>query len=155
MKQLKVKKLSETSKLPTRAHQEDVGYDLYSDEDKFIEIGSTVKIKTNIALEIPYGHVGKIEDRSGLASRGLRTGAGVIDPNFRGNIEIVMHNFSNTESMYSKDGQWDRAVMGYRVTAGDRVAQLLIYKVELPEIAVVKELESTSRGVKGFGDSGL
>lgn len=152
---LKIKLLTETARSLTRAHSTDVGFDIYADKDMFIEIGNTAKIPTGIAVAIPDGHVGKIEDRSGLASRGLRTGAGVVDPGYTGELQIVMHNFSNTESMHSKDGLWDRATMGYRVKAGQKIAQLLIYKVELPEMVIVQELETTSRGVKGFGSSGL
>jgi dUTP pyrophosphatase len=152
---LKIKRLSSTSRIPIKSGPNEVGYDIYSDENIFIEHGTTVKINTNIALEMANGYVAKIEDRSGLASKGLRTGAGVIDPTFRGNIQIVMHNISNQQDMDGVATLWDKARFGYRVKVGDKIAQLLFYKVEAPEIIEVEELGSSDRGSSGWGSSGI
>lgn len=155
MNPLKIKRLTETSRLPTKAHDVDVGYDLYASEDVFVRHGTTVKIKTGIALEVPKGYVAKIEDRSSLASKGLRTGAGVVDPGYLGEIQVVMHNVSNIDEIECTPTKiWDKEDFGYRIKTGDKIAQLLFYKVEAPEIVEVSELGTSTRGETGFGASG-
>lgn len=153
---LKVKRLTTTARIPTKAHQVDAGFDLYSTEDLFIRHGSTVKVKTGIALDVPNGYVAKVEDRSGLASKGLRTGTGIIDPGYFGEISVVLHNLSNIDEIEIAPRKiWDHEDFGYRIKAGDRIAQLLFYKVESPEIVEVAELSSSDRGSSGFGASGV
>jgi dUTP pyrophosphatase len=152
---LKVKRLNENARLPTRAHSVDAGLDLYSIEDLFIEHGTTVKVKTGLVIDVPVGYVAKVEDRSGLASKGLRTGAGVIDPQFFGEINVVIHNLTNVDDMDGVATLWDKAKFGYRIKAGQRIAQLLFYKVESPDIVEVSELGSSHRGESGWGASGL
>ena len=146
---MKVKLLSSDAKVPTRGTDGAIGYDLYAAESVFIPIGSTGKVKTDISLEIPMGQIGKIEDRSGMAIKGLRTGAGVCDPDFRGNIGVVLHNLNN-------DGDRDSLLMqkGYKVSKGDRVAQIIFYKVELPKLEQVESLSDTVRDQGAFNSTG-
>jgi dUTP pyrophosphatase len=79
MKTIQVLLRDERAIAPSRNKSTDAGLDLYSIEDKFIELGTTAVIRTGISVNVPEGMVGKIEDRSSLAAKGLRTGAGVID----------------------------------------------------------------------------
>lgn len=149
MQTLKVFKLDERAILPTRAYPTDAGLDLYSLEDVFLPEGSTKVIKTGIAIHTPIGHVLKIEDRSGLALKGLRTGAGVVDSDYSGEIGVVMHNLSNN----SAAGAYDSYDRGYYIKKGDKIAQALLYKVETPEIEEIKELWNSNRGQNGWGSS--
>jgi dUTP pyrophosphatase len=125
--------------LPTRAHPDDAGLDLYNLEDFKMAPGEGKMIKTGIALAVPQGHVGLVADRSSLAKRGLKTAGGVIDAGYRGEIHIVMWNVSKEN---------------FELKKGERLAQLMIIPIATPAVVEVKELDSTSRGAKGFGSSG-
>ena len=152
---LKVYRLDKDAILPSRSRDTDAGLDLYSLEDVFLVVGDTKRIKTGIAINIPEGYVGKVEDRSGLASKGLRTGAGVVDPGYNGDVSIVMHNISNNQDEKDigiKEG-W-KIEFGYQIKKGDKIAQLLLIKVETPAIVEVDTLWSSDRGDKGFNSSG-
>ena len=151
---LKVKRLSPQAKLPTRNNNADAGLDLYASSDMFIKVGSTVVKPTDIAIDIPYGMVGEIKDRSGLASKGLRTGAGVVDSGYRGGVGVVLHNLNNT-TYERRDPVLYTSEKGYLVTAGDKIAQLVVYKIELPSVEEVNSLDQTDRGSNGFGSSGI
>lgn len=97
------------------------------------------KVKTGIALEIPQGMYGKIEDRSSMGSKLLKTLGGVIDSEYRGDVTICLANLS------FKD---------YQIKAGDKVAQIIIQKCESLQPFEVEELEESNRGTNGFGSSG-
>jgi dUTP pyrophosphatase len=99
-----------------------------------------VRVKTGIALELPVGYVGLIWDKSGLAANhGLKTMAGVLDAGYRGELQIVVTNLS--KEIYS-------------IKKHDKVAQMLIQRIESPELIEVDELSDTSRGEGGFGSTG-
>lgn len=137
---LEVKKLDPLAKLPTRAHSDDAGLDLYSLEECVLESGERRAIKTGVALAIPTGYVGLIWDKSSIPAKwGVKTMGGVIDASYRGEIHVIVINLSN---------------MPYTVEKGVKMAQLLIQKVELPEVCEVSELDDTIRGERGFGSSG-
>lgn len=149
MKHLEVYIQNEKATPPSRSKSTDAGLDLVAAEDVFIELGSTRIVNTGIAVKVPEGFVGKIEDRSGLASKGLRTGAGVIDPGYNGEVGVVIHNLT---SELTRDPVLLRP--GYQIRRGDRIAQLLLYKVETPEVVVVNATWESERGSNGFGSSG-
>lgn len=139
--QLEVKKLVPEAKLPTRAHADDAGLDLYSVEECTLASGERRAMKTGIAMAIPSGYVGLFWDKSGLAAKaGLKTMGGVIDAAYRGELQVILINLSDAP---------------YEVQKGAKIAQLLIQKVELPEICEVTELDDTIRGESGFGSTGL
>lgn len=144
---LDVRLLTETAKVPTRNLSTDAGLDLYADQDVLVPAGGTAKISTGIAVNIPKGYVGKIEDRSSMASKGLRTGAGVVDTGFQGNLSVVIHNLNNFND--SKFG-----MRGYHIKKGDKIAQIVIYQVALPVVNVVNDFPKSERSDKGFGSSG-
>lgn len=155
---VKVYKLDPDAKLPTRNKKTDAGLDLYAVEDIFIPVGQTGKVKTGVAVEIPVGYVGRISDRSGMASKGLIVGAGVIDAGYTGDHTVVLHNFNNKDLTSLFMNGWHsykpETLTGYKVSKGDKIAQLVIYPVETPEVEVVEELWISERGNTGWGSSG-
>lgn len=138
---LRIKKLGQDAVLPTYSHPGDAGLDLFSSQETIIKPQERKLISTSIAMAIPSGYVGLIWDRSGIASKhGLKTMAGVIDSNYRGEIKILLHNLSNIE---------------FKVEKGMRIAQMLIQPVESKEIILVEDLDETNRNSAGFGSTGI
>jgi dUTP pyrophosphatase len=138
--ELHIQKLHEEAVLPTYAHDTDAGMDLYCAVDITIAAGDRVQIKTGIALAIPFGYAGLIWDKSGLSHKyGLKVLGGVVDAGYRGEVLVGILNTS-TEA--------------YTFAQGDKVAQLLVQKVEHPTIVEVASLEETTRGANGFGSTG-
>ena len=144
---IEVKRLSNTSQAPTSSHSGDAGLDLYANEDVFIKTGETATIRTGISLGIPKGFYGKIEDRSSLASTGIRTGAGVVDSGYNGEIKIVLHNLNNKND----SGHLGH---GYQIRKGQRIAQLIVQSVIPVRLVEVEALETSERGANGFGSTG-
>lgn len=153
LRELQVLKLFDDAILPTRGREFDAGLDLYALEDQFIEIQTTAKVKTGIAINVPPNYVGKIEDRSGLASKGLRTGGGVVDHGYNGDVTVVLHNLTNDDIVRNSTTN-GRFAHGYEIKKGDRIAQLLLYPIETPVVQQVHELWTSERSAKGFGSSG-
>ena len=137
---LKVKKLTKTAKLPYKKHQTDAGYDLSADEGKILLPQQWCLVSTGISVSIPIGTYGRIAPRSGFSWKsGTTVGAGVIDSSYRGEVKVLIHNVGNKTVEINK---------------GDRIAQLIIEKIELPEVVEVTDLEDTERGKGGFGSTG-
>jgi len=136
---LKVKKLTENAQLPTKHNPYDAAFDLYAVNDILIPAGSTETVHTGISIEIPKGYFGKIESRSSLAKRSIFCTAGVIDSGYRGEVMIVMNNVSQEN---------------YHIKQGDRVAQMIIHKVENFEIVASERLDENLDRGGGFGSSG-
>ncbi len=132
-------RVSSEAVLPTRAHADDAGLDLYNLEDILLEPQNGKLAKTGIAIALPAGHVGLVADRSSLAKRGIKTAGGVIDAGYRGEIHIMLWNISSETIQLKR---------------GERVAQLLIFPIATPAVVEVNSLDETQRGVKGFGSSG-
>lgn len=142
---MKIKRLTETAKLPTRGSEYAAGYDLYVDSDKIISVypHKTVMLPTNIALEIPHGYFGAIHSRSGLSTKkglALVNGVAVIDEDYRGAIGIPIHNYGN---------------LPQSIEPYERVAQLVITPYKEVEFEEVEELSDTARGNGGFGSTGI
>ena len=138
--ELKVKRLTETARLPEKAHQGDLGYDVFADEDKWIPYGEYRLISTGISvLNNTYKYGFLIKDRSSIAMKGLFTHAGVIDAGYTGEIKVFFHNVSNTS---------------IKIEKGDKIAQLIPTKVINFEVEEVEELFQTKRGDNGFGSTG-
>lgn len=137
---IEVVKTDGSAQLPTRAHADDAGLDLYCLSGVSVPPGEGRMVRTGVALALPAGHVGLVADRSSLAKKGLKTAGGVIDAGYRGEIQVVVWNLSK-ESIELK--------------AGDRCAQLLIFPVVFPKAVEVKVFDSqTGRGAGGFGSTG-
>lgn len=140
MQTINGKKLDPEAKLPTRNLPTDCGLDLYALEDTKIWGMRTEMVRTGIALQVPIGYIGKIEDRSSMAFKGLKVSGGVIDPGYNGEIKVLITNFNNLPL--------------YIIKKGDKIAQLLLFKVETPQVEEITELLLTDRDTKGFGSSG-
>ncbi|CAJ0646736.1 1502_t:CDS:2 [Entrophospora sp. SA101] len=133
-----VKRLSEKSTLPVRGSSQAAGYDLYSARDIIIPAKGKALIPTDLAVSIPSGTYGRVAPRSGLAlNHFLDCGAGVIDPDYRGPLGVLLFNFSDND---------------YK---GDRIAQLILECISTPKVVEVEDLEVTNRGESGFGSTGL
>lgn len=133
-------KLKSEARVPTRAHEDDAGLDLYSVENVEIQPGEGFAIPTGIALALPRGFVGLVSDRSSLALKGLKTAGGVIDAGYRGEIRVIAWNLSKKPIV---------------LKAGERVAQLLVVPISLESPKETGELTPTQRGKGGFGSTGL
>ncbi len=141
MVELKVKRLREDAILPKYAHEGDAGLDVYSCEDAVLKAGERAMISTGISCEFPEGYVALVWDKSGLASKnGIKTMAGVIDCHYRGEWKIVLLNTSKEDIEIKK---------------GQKIAQVLIQRIEKAEVKEVEELSDTTRGEGGFGSTGL
>ena len=139
---IKALRLHPEAQLPRYAHVGafgDLAADLYAAEALLIAPGATVAVSTGIALEFPSTHGALVEDRSGLAMKGVTTLAGVIDPGYRGEIRVVVTNLGAS---------------AVDVNAGDRIAQLRIVQRIEAEFEEVTELAAAARGANGFGSTG-
>jgi dUTP pyrophosphatase len=97
-------------------------------------------VSTGIAIGIPNGTYGRVAPRSGLAAKhGIDVGAGVIDPDYTGEVKVILFNNSDND---------------FEIKKGDRIAQLILEKVLTPEIKELGELAKTLRGEGGFGSTG-
>ena len=140
-------RLTDKSLMPTRSNPTDAGLDLRAAESKFINPAIPALIDTGVSVQIPPNHVGLVFSRSGLAKHGvtLSNSVGVIDSDYRGNIMVSMIcNADNARDVY--------------IAKGDRIAQLVVVPIALPEVQVVDEDDeewlNTSRGTGGFGSTG-
>lgn len=143
MIKLQIKLLDPDLPMPRYQHEGDAGLDLPSRVDYVLEPGERALIPTGIAVAIPGGYAGFVLPRSGLASRhgiALVNSPGLVDSGYRGEMAIIMINTDNREPFHIK--------------RGDRIAQLVIQRVEEVTLARVDELDDTSRGAGGFGSTG-
>lgn len=142
--QIRVKKLTDTAKLPTRGSSSAAGYDLYADIEvkTVISPHTTVMIPTGLSMEIPDGYFGAIFARSGLAVKeSLRPAncVGVVDSDYRGEFMIALHN----------DGDKERIVEPY-----ERIAQMVVIPYLQVDFEETDSLSDTERGEGGFGSTG-
>jgi dUTP pyrophosphatase len=145
---LAVVRLDRDLPMPTRAHHGDAGVDLYSALDVELPPGQRALVPTGVAVAIPHGMVGLVHPRSGLAARvglSIVNSPGTIDAGYRGEIKVSLINLDPQEPII--------------VNRGDRIAQLLVQRVELPELVEVTSfdeagLADTTRGDGGHGSSG-
>ncbi|MBR6790441.1 MAG: dUTP diphosphatase [Oscillospiraceae bacterium] len=142
---IKCKKLDPKAILPARATAESAGFDLAAclEEPVLIPAGETRKIPIGVAVELPPGTAGMIYSRSGLSTRhglAMINGVGVVDSDYRGGLVVPLHNFSKED---------------FTIRPGDRVAQLVVTPVLLPDLIEADELSDSERGTGGFGSTGL
>jgi dUTP pyrophosphatase len=140
---LAVRRLDPAAQLPTRAYDGDAGYDLRALEPVTIGPGERAQVRTGIALELPTRSAGLVLPRSGLAAKhgiALVNAPGLIDEGYRGEIEVLLLN-TDREAPFA-------------VAAGDRIAQLVVIRVETPDVVEVDDLAPSKRAAGGFGSSG-
>ena len=140
---VRFRRLSDSARPPTRAHVGDAGYDLHAAEAAALGPGERASVGTGIAVAIPEGHAGLVLPRSGLAARhgiSVVNAPGLIDAGYRGELRVLLLNTDRERS--------------FEVVAGDRIAQLLVVRVEGPQLEEAPELDETGRGGGGFGSTG-
>ena len=141
---IRVTRLDPALPLPSQQHDDDAGYDLCAREDAELPpAGGRALVPTGLAVAIPPGFGGFVQPRSGLA---LEHGVtclntpGLIDPQYRGELKVLLVNTDPASA--------------YTVHRGDRIAQLVVQRVELIEWVEVEALDETSRDTFGFGSTG-
>lgn len=138
---MEVVRLNTQAILPTRATSGSAGYDLTAIRDDTISPSGRLLIPIGISLKLPEGVYGRIAPRSGLAvKKGIQVGAGVIDPDYTGEIHVLLFNHG-TEN--------------FEIRTGDRIAQLILEKFESYEVIQVDSITETLRGSGGFGSTGV
>jgi dUTP pyrophosphatase len=138
---LRVCKLTENATIPTRATNASAGYDLYSAVDIAIPSNEMVKIPTDISICPPPSTYCQILSCSGLLTKhGLEVKAGTIDRDYNGNVTMVLQNTSQ---------------QSYNIKKGDRVAQIIVYKIANPNIIEAEQPHCTVRGSNCFGSTGI
>jgi dUTP pyrophosphatase len=143
--ELRIVRLDRDLPLPTSAHPGDAGYDLYAREAvELAPAGGRSAVATGIAIALPPGYAGFVQPRSGLA---LRNGVtclntpGLIDAGYRDEVRVILVNLD--------------PVAPFSVQRGDRIAQLVVQRVETVEWLEVDALDDTERGLGGFGSTGV
>jgi dUTP pyrophosphatase len=141
--ELDVVRLDPGLPVPRRAHPDDAGLDLCTRTDVEIAPGERALVGTGVAVALPGGYAAFVCPRSGLAAReglGLLNAPGTVDAGYRGEIQVCLVNHDPRRTVVLR--------------RGDRVAQLVVQRVELPTVRVVDELPGSGRGVGGFGSTG-
>lgn len=140
---VKLRVLDEGLELPSYAQHGDAGADLRTTEDFTLEPGERRTVPTGIAIALPHGYAGFIHPRSGLAARqGITVvnSPGTIDAGYRGELKVTLLNTDRTQAA--------------SFTRGDRIAQIVIQRVEEAAFSVVEVLDDSARGTGGFGSTG-
>lgn len=141
--EIKVKLLDAAISLPDYAHNGDAGLDLLSRIDLSLKPGERALVPTGIALSIPEGYAGFVQPRSGLALKhgiSIVNTPGLIDSHYRGELGVILINHDPNKI--------------FEIKKGDRIAQLVIQRVENVTLSCVDELDQTERGSGGFGSTG-
>ncbi|RDU51891.1 dUTP diphosphatase [Helicobacter sp. MIT 00-7814] len=140
---IKIKKLHENAIIPQYQTAQSAGFDLHALESSELKAGERALVATGLAFEIEEGYEVQVRPRSGLALKNgisvLNT-PGTVDSDYRGEIKIILVNFSNED---------------FTINAGDRIAQAVVSKVYQAEFEIVEILSDTERGSGGFGSSGV
>lgn len=131
--------LDEQALMPVRAHNTDAGLDLLSPVDTVIPAHGAVTVGTGVHIELPQNTAGFLKSKSGLNVKHGITSEGVIDVGYTGSIAVKLYNHSGVD---------------YTVHRGDKISQLVVVKIDTPELVLVEKLEDTERGNGGFGSTG-
>ena len=140
MSELRVKKLVQDAIVPTRGSGGAVGYDLYSVDEVVLSPSQRSLVGTGVAVVLPMNVYGRVAPRSGLTVKhGIHVGAGVIDPDYTGEIKVALVNLGDVP---------------FEIKKGDRIAQLVLERCETPGVREIDTLDETGRGAGGFGSTG-
>lgn len=131
--------LDEGAFMPTRAHENDAGLDLYAREDTVVCAKESATFDTGVHIELPPDTVGFIKSKSGLNVKHGLTSEGVIDEGYTGSIVVKLYNHSGKD---------------YKVHRGDKISQLVVLPIMKPTPEIAKSLGITERGNNGFGSTG-
>jgi len=138
-----IRRLDPDLPLPAYAHPGDAGADLVAAEDAELAPGARAAVRTGVAMAIPDGYVGLVHPRSGLAARlgvTVLNAPGTVDAGYRGEILVILVNLDPANTV--------------KISRGDRIAQLVVQRVERAEFQVVDSLDDTARGAGGHGSTG-
>lgn len=144
MIRIPIQQLDKELPLPHNAYAGDAAVDLHAAEDAVLQPFERCLVPTGIAIELPSDCAALVVPRSGLAIKhgiSVVNAPGLIDSNYRGEVKVVLVNMDPREA--------------FEVKRGDRIAQLMIIKVEQPEFSVQETLSESDRGAGGFGSSGV
>lgn len=137
---MKFKKLSKEIITPTKGHTTDAGYDIYSPIDLIIEGNNfSHRIDLGVGFQIPEGYVGIIAERSSQGKVGVTTAGNVVDFGYTGNVHVTLINHQNIPIQINK---------------GDRICQLVIFKIGMFELEEVESFKETERGDRAHGSTG-
>ncbi len=143
MVQVLIKRLDEGVPLPTYAKGGDAGADLVARIDVSLAPGERKLIPTGIAIALPDGYAAFVHPRSGLAIKhgvSMVNAPGTVDAGYRGELQVILINHDPSQTVH--------------FSRGDRIAQLVIQKVEHADFVEVSELPGSGRGANGFGSTG-
>ena len=138
----KIQKIRDDAFIPVRAHSTDAGLDLQCVEDFKLTIGERALIKLGIAIELHVGYEVQIRPRSGLALKcgiTVLNSPGTVDSGYRGELGVILINLDNDMLVFNR---------------GDKIAQMVINKIELVDFVEVDALDDSNRGTGGFGSTG-
>jgi len=140
MSELRVKKLVQDAIVPTRGSGGAVGYDLYSVDEVVLSPSQRSLVGTGVPVVLSIIVFGRVAPRSGLTVKhGIHVGAGVIDPDYTGEIKVALFNLGDVP---------------FEIKKGDRIAQLVLERCETPDVHEIDTLDETGRGAGGFGSTG-
>lgn len=141
---LRIKRVDNELPLPSYAHPGDAGLDLYSVEDVVLKPFERALVGTGIKVEIPRGYAGFVQPKSGRAVKeglSIVNTPGLIDSGYRGEVKVILINLDPEREI--------------NIKRGEKIAQLVIQRVEEVAVEEVDELEETRRGEGGFGSTGV
>ena len=132
--------LNHDALIPTKSHEDDAGYDLYSPCMAIIPAHKRAVIDTGVCVDIPKGYYARLESKSGLMKNKGITVRGTIDAGYRGSIKVVLFNHSDESVTFER---------------GDKITQMVFLRCESPELKIVESFDGeTERGENGFGSTG-
>ena len=137
---MKVKRFKKTTRMPVKSHLPDVGLDIFTPKEFWLRPLETITIGLELAVSIPEGFAGMLVPRSSITERGMIVQTAVIDPDYTGEIHLIITNCSNNIQ---------------HIEEGQRVCSLVVYSVLNARIEDVEEMPETERNTKGLGSSGL
>ena len=137
---MKVKRFKKTTRMPVKSHLPDVGLDIFTPKEFWLRPLETITLGLELAVSIPEGFAGMLVPRSSITERGMIVQTAVIDPDYTGEIHLIITNCSNNVQ---------------HIEEGQRVCSLVVYSVLNARIEEVEEMTKTERNTKGLGSSGL
>ena len=137
---MKVKRFKKTTRMPVKSHLPDVGLDIFTPKEFWLRPLETITVGLELAVSIPEGFAGMLVPRSSITERGMIVQTAVIDPDYTGEIHLIITNCSNNVQ---------------HIEEGQRVCSLVVYSVLNARIEEVEEMPETERNMKGLGSSGL
>ena len=137
---MKVKRFKKTTRMPVKSHLPDVGLDIFTPKEFWLRPLETITVGLELAVSIPEGFAGMLVPRSSITERGMIIQTAVIDPDYTGEIHLIITNCSNNVQ---------------HIEEGQRVCSLVVYSVLNARLEEVEEMPETERNTKGLGSSGL